>query len=398
MNVLVTNANSRMALCTVRALAKKGHSVVAADYVPHAMTFFSRFISKKFLYPSPFSAPSDFMRVLKERITQYDIDAIIPIHEETFLMAKHANSLMETTKFAVPNYDALLQVHNKDRLITSLNNLDILTPKTIPLSAIEDYVGLRELFPGKALLKPRQGGGNWGIQILDPDKDFGPQIDKYLGSSHIEKERILLQEWIPIKKKYSHVVVYQRGRLVQDFADIHLRDFPFAGGAGTLRLSCDPGPMTRISQKLFDSLCWHGVAEIEYVTHAETGEFYLIEVNPRIWGGLNSAISSGLDIPDILLKIALDQEIRTTTFTRGIATRWFWGDLRTSPDYMMGSRSKLSVVREYLKLMIDGTKTDEFYWDDPLPFFVWPAHAISKMIRYRSLKPVAYDRLIGEWE
>jgi len=398
MNVLVTNANSRMALCTARALAINGNTVIAADYVPNAMTFFSRYISKKFLYPSPFSAPSDFIHELSERLIQYNIDAIIPVHEETFLMSKHADSLRQLSKIALPEYSALLQLHNKDRLSTRLNNLGILAPKTIPLTALESFAGLRDLFPGKALLKPRQGGGNWGIQKLDPGKDFGPQIDKYLLESRIAKERILVQEWIPINKKYSHVVVYQKGKMVQDFADIHLRDFPYAGGAGTLRMSCDPGSMTQISKQLFDSLYWHGVAEIEYVTHAETGDYYLIEVNPRIWGGLNSAISSGLDIPDILLKIALDQEIRTTNYTKGVATRWFWGDLRTSPDYMRGSASKLSVAMEYFKLMLDGTKTDEFYWDDPLPFLIWPAHAISKIIRYRSFKPVSYDSLDGEWE
>ena len=57
----------------------------------------------------------------------------------------------------------------------------------------------------------------------------------------------------------------------------------------------------------------------------------------------------------------------------------------------------MRVIAEYLKLFFDKTKTDEFYWDDPLPFFIWPMHVIYKMLRYRTMKPVNYDGLDGEW-
>lgn len=397
MKTLVTNANSRMAYCVARSFARRGHSVVAADYVPKAMTFFSRYVSDRFLYPSPYSDPAGFIRCLKSMIIRHGADFLLPIHEETFLIAKHAETLKELTHIAVPDYSAILEVHNKDKLHSHLERLAILNPKTIPLTGIKDYADLRDIFPGKALLKPRQGGGNWGVHFLNPLEDYGPQIERYLATNGIDRDRVLLQEWIPIRKKYSHVVIYQKGRLVQDFADIHLRDFPFGGGAGSLRVSCDPGPMTAISKKLFDSLGWHGVAEIEYVTHKDTGDFYLLEVNPRIWGGLNSAMSSGLDVPDMLSRIAQDQEVGPAGYSKGVVTRWFWGDMRVFPEYLRQSPSRLGVIAEYGKLMLNGAKTDEFNWDDPLPFFIWPAHALFKMIKYRSLTPVAYDSLCGEW-
>ncbi|HEY3275781.1 MAG TPA: ATP-grasp domain-containing protein [Syntrophorhabdaceae bacterium] len=399
MKILVTNANSRMACSIARSMARNGHSVIAADYVPKAMTFFSRYISDRFLYPSPYSKPADFVRHLTMRIIRDGVDFLIPTHEETFLIAKHAHMFNKITLMTVPDYSAVLEVHNKDRLYSHLQNLSILTPKTIPLSGCSDFSELRNILPGKALLKPRQGGGNWGIKYLDRSSDYEVQIKNYLTSNAIARERVLIQEWVPILKKYSHVVIYQKGKLIQDFADIHLRDYPYAGGAGSLRISCDPGPMREISKRLFDSLGWHGVAEVEYVTHRETGDFYMIEVNPRIWGGLNSAMSSGLNIPDMLLRIAKGKEaMKPVEYTRGVVTRWFWGDLRVFPEYLRQSPSKLGALGEYMKLMVNGATTDEFRWDDPLPFFVWPAHALFKSIRYRSLRPVAYDSLGGEWE
>jgi predicted ATP-grasp superfamily ATP-dependent carboligase len=156
--------------------------------------------------------------------------------------------------------------------------------------------------------------------------------------------------------------------------------------------------MTAISTKLFDAIQWHGIAEIEYVTHAETGEHYLIEINPRIWGGINSAIMSDLDIVGTLLGIAQKADVEAGTYRKNTQTRWFWGDIRVLPAYFSASERKLPVLREYLSLLFNGTKTDEFYLDDPMPFFVWPCHAIYKMLKNRTLAPVSYDSLQGEWE
>jgi predicted ATP-grasp superfamily ATP-dependent carboligase len=398
MNILITNANSRMALCLTRSLVQKGHTVIVADYVPHSLTFFSRYVSDKFLYPSPYSTPEAFLETIKKKVKQYNIDVLLPVHEETFLISKHIDEFRKIANVPSPEYKAILSVHNKDKLYSHLKSLNILTPKTIPLSEIRDYENISDMFVGKVVLKPRQGGGNWAIRILDRNMDYTKEIENYLANNGIDKRRVLIQEWIPVSQKYSHVVVYQNGKMVQDFADCHLRDFPLSGGAGCLRISCDPGKMGEISKKLFDSLNWHGIAEVEYVTHNETGEYYLIEINPRVWGGVNSAISSGLDIGDILVKIANGEEVRPTQYRRGMKTRWFWADARVFPDYFKKCPTKLGTIIEYLQLMTDSTKTDEFYWDDPIPFFIWPAHAIFKMLKNKSIRPVAYDSLSGEWE
>ena len=338
MNVLVTNANSRMALCMARSLSRRGNRVITADYIPCSMTFFSKHVTEKFLYPSPYSFPDEFLSTLKEKINQYRVDVIIPIHEETFLISKYSTHLSEVTNFAVPQYSAILNVHNKCSLCDLLNALGISTPKTVALDQLRSDGEIRDRFPNKVALKPRQGGGNWGIHLLDQKNDYLKQIDCYFKHNRVEKHRVLLQEWNPTAAKYSHVVFYQDGKLVAEFADKHLRDLPLGGGAGCLRISCDPGPMRDYSKRLFGYLNWHGIAEVEYVKHAETGELYLIEVNPRVWGGINSAITSGLDVADVILNIALGKQVSPVSYRNGTITRWFWGDMRVFPDYLFEER------------------------------------------------------------
>lgn len=398
MNVLVTNGNSRMALCIVRELKRTGHRVIVGDYVKHALCFYSNKIDGNFIYPSPFSYPNDFIEAIKESISRYNIELIIPVHEETFLLAKKRDEFKSRVLLPLPDYRSILNVHNKNTLYNLLTQLSIPTPKTVPLDQFSTFREIAVEFTDQVVLKPRQGGGNWGLHRLRKGDDYSRQIEKYLATSKIDPSRVLVQEWIPVEKKFSHVVIYQENQFVQDFADIHLRDFPLGGGAGVLRRSCDPEPMTSLSKKLFDAIGWHGIAEVEYALHAESRKHYLIEVNPRVWGGINSAIFSGLDIITMLVDIAKGDKARPKPYATGKQTRWFWGDMKVFPAYFLSSRSKSIVLWEYTKLLFDDTKTDEFYFDDPLPFFAWPIHALYKMLKYRRLSPVAYDSLSGEWK
>lgn len=398
MKVLVTNGNSRMALCIARDLNKKGHEVVVGDYMKNYMCSFSNKVSEDFIYPSPYSKPEEFIECIKQKIMQLKIDSIIPIHEETFLISKRQHELKDIVSLSVPNYESILSVHNKDLLYELLTLQSINTPKTLYLKDFNEFENVRDIFDGRIVLKPKQGGGNWGLFFPDVEKSYKVQIENYLKTTKVDISRVLVQEWIPTKEKFSHVVIYQHGKLIQDFADIHIRDFPISGGSGVLRRSCASSPMTEISKKLFDAIGWNGIAEVEYVKHAETGEYYLIEVNPRVWGGINSAISSGLDIIGMMLDISKNIQVNPSRYVIGTQTRWFWGDLRVFPEYYRKSKNKFSAINDYMKLIFDGTNTDEFYWDDILPFFVWPYHVVSKMIKNKSLKPTTYDSLSGEWE
>lgn len=398
MNILITNGNSRMALCIARSCSQSGHNVFVGDYIKHYMCSYSNKVKVKAMYPSPYSFPEEFIKWMIEFIKLYKIDIVIPVHEESFLISKKEDELKAIVSLGVPKYEKIIKVHNKSRLYELLCKLSIRTPKTLNLSEFKNYNDIKLRFEDKIILKPRQGGGNWALFVPDVQGDLNKQINEYLSANKINPNRILVQELIPVENKYSHVVVYQNGKLINDFSDIHIRDYPLKGGAGVLRISCDSSKMKQISIKIFDYLQWHGLAEVEFVTHAVTKEFYLIEINPRVWGGVNSAISSGFDIPTMLIDLAIGNNISPISYKKNVQTRWFWGDIKVFSEYLRTSKDKKKVIKEYLKLMFDNTKTDEFFWDDPIPFFIWPMHVLHKILKYKSLRPAAYDSLSGEWK
>ena len=66
MSAIVTNARNRVAYNVVRSLGQKGVPVYTADFVPHSMSFASRYSKGHFIYPSPFREPDGFLSCLLE--------------------------------------------------------------------------------------------------------------------------------------------------------------------------------------------------------------------------------------------------------------------------------------------------------------------------------------------
>ena len=56
-------------------------------------------------------------------------------------------------------------------------------------------------------------------------------------------------------------------------------------------------------------LGWHGMAELDFRVGTD-GTAYLIEVNPRFFGGLSQAIAANVDYPHLLFRIAVGREDR----------------------------------------------------------------------------------------
>jgi len=38
-----------------------------------------------------------------------------------------------------------------------------------------------------------------------------------------------------------------------------------------------------LGRRLLDHLDWHGLATVQFIKSAETGDYWLLEVNPRTW-------------------------------------------------------------------------------------------------------------------
>lgn len=398
MTVIVTNAKSRIAYNIVKSLGRKEIEVVTSDFVSLSMSFFSKYSKSHFVYPSPFSLDNDnFIECILEKIISLKADVLIPVAEETFLVAKYRDRLSRHVCLAVPDYDQILIAHNKDNWEAVARKLHINVPETFDPVAMRANISRLSTLPFPLLIKPKQGGGGWGISQVNSPKELENILEK---DSYCSRawDRFYLQRKID-GETHCVAMLFSNGALRARVAYKQLREYPLKNGQATLRISLDSRMAEMNLQTLLEHLKWHGVCQADFVVDKKSGIPYLIDLNPRFWGSLVQAIASGVDFPYLYYRIALDGDVEPVEgFRTGVMTRWVGGDLRAFLPFFKGSEGKFECLKNFMFPGKGRIYKDDLSWEDPLPFFAWFLDVFARVVRYRSIQPVSHESLESIWK
>lgn len=397
MSVIVTNARNRIAYNVVRSLGQKGVAVYAADFVPCSMSFLSRYVNGHFVYPSPFREPEGFLQCLISWIQRVKAEVLIPVFEETFLVAKHKERFSPHVSMVLPDYAQILIAHNKDRWERIANRLGIPVPASYSPDDLRHGGARSRHVRYPVLIKPKQGGGAWGIrEVASPET-----LEELLAqTSWNDKpwERFFIQEKIP-GDTHCVAALFNKGELRAKVAYRQLRDYPATGGQATLRVSLRSEKAEGYLQRLLEELGWHGPCQADFIIDKNSGLPYLIDINPRLWGSLAQAIASGVDFPYLIYRLAKDGDVAPiTTFKTGVVTRWIGGELGALPSRLRHSEAKLRLLRDFFFPATSAALFDDFSVTDPLPFVTWSLDALFRAVKFRSVNAVSHDSLDGIWE
>ena len=398
MTVIVTNAKSRIAYNVVKSLGQKGIPVISSDFVPIAMSFASRYSKGHFLYPSPYTQENErFIDCIIENIIRYKAKVLIPIHEETFLIAKHKERFSNLVGLVVPEYDQILLAHNKDRWENVARELMISVPETFDPDDIRKTPALSKELPYPLLIKPKQGGGGWGMTQVNSQKELEQYIyqESYFSRSW---DRFYLQRKVE-GETHCVAMLFSNGGLRAKVAYKQLREYPLKNGQATLRISIDSPRAESALQMFLEHIRWHGICQADFVVDNITGIPYLIDINPRFWGSLAQGIAAGVDFPFLYYKIALDGDVAPVNgFRKDVMTRWVGGDIRAFFPSFKESINKFDFLKKFIFPAKGKLFKDDFSLQDPLPFFTWYFDAISRVLKNRSVKQISHDSLEGIWD
>lgn len=398
MSVIVTNAKSRIAYNIVRSLGEKQIDVVTSDFIPLSMSFASKYSKDHFIYPSPFNLDHDsFVTCIISAVNRYESKVLIPVSEETFLISKYKHLLSRHVRMVVPDYDQILTTHNKDIWETIARKLGIDVPQTFDPVAVANNPGLYRELPFPLLLKPKQGGGGWGMSQINSAEELKRCLHQ--DSCHnLSWDRFYLQKKVA-GETHCVAMLFNEGKLRAKVAYKQLREYPMKNGQATLRISLNSPLAEENLQVLLEHLHWRGVCQADFIIEENTGRPYLVDLNPRFWGSLVQGIASGVDFPYLYYQIAMEGDVKPVLqFKANVMTRWVGGDMRAFTPFYNESRNKLQFLKDFFFPAGGKVIKDDFYFDDPLPFFTWSLDAILRMVKYRSISPAAHDSLEGIWE
>jgi predicted ATP-grasp superfamily ATP-dependent carboligase len=376
--VLVTTGSQSAAYQCIRSLGQRGIQTIGVSNKVSA-PFVSKHCNEHIPVPSPYEDWHAYRDALFETVARRDISTVIPCREiDAYLLSKYRDEFEEHVSLTVPSFDSLKTVHDRMRLVAAAEKAGVPVPKTRLLKDVDDW-------SDKRIIKSR-----YNLHIDDYIDTYPSNATEMVGTvihptpgdrpSHEMireemKHEPIVQEFVEKCDEYLFGALYDHGEPLATFQHKQIRGNSYTGGGGVYRKSVYIEELEAVARRLLDRLDWHGLACIEYIKDANTGEFKFVEINPRMWQSLPAAACAGADFPHYYWLCATGQPERIEpSYETGVGCHRLNGELGyllsvIQDDSPHIERPSLhATLWEILRSCVEDTHFDFFHRDDPVPF------------------------------
>lgn len=373
MRALVLDGHSRAALETLQSLGRAGVQVDIAAEGADCLAFHSRYAVNKLRQPSQ-SCLSDFYTWLREHDQKRNYELIVPATEASLLgLRALAEDDSLRRKAVLPANQALDIALDKEKTRLLAKELGVPVPQsTLISSTVEiEEIGQSTQFP--LVLKPTHSKimvagelRTLAAVVVRNETQRQEQLHRWLPYTPVLQQQYVQGRGVGAEFLFDH------GRKIWHFVHERVHEYPLSGGASSYRRSIKPpDALLHDAEKLLISLNWHGVAMVEFKMNA-SGEYWLMEINPRLWGSLALSLDAGVNFPLGLLQLARGQQPQPQpnyklVYTRDLRTDldWLKANLLADPqDPLLLTRSRSFSLLELLRPLTGRESWDHFDWRD----------------------------------
>ena len=133
--IIITYARSLMALTVAQSVRPIAGRLIGVDSVDWTVLGFSGLCDETRCIPDPNETPEDYVAALVALSRECREETggpvlVMPVFEDTPLLAAHREAFADGVTIAAPSADAIAQVHPKDRLARSAEDWGVPAPKT----------------------------------------------------------------------------------------------------------------------------------------------------------------------------------------------------------------------------------------------------------------------------
>jgi len=383
--VLVTDANQRAALASIRSLGASGCKVLTCDLARRTVGGVSRFADGYYQVPSPLAEPEDFATAVEGLVAKHRIDVLLPITEAALRATLPEPERFGSTVIPFPSSEIFERISHKPTVLAAAATIGILTPRqrVVEVGSTRSRAEMAGELRFPLVIKPAESVTGSGVKRISQRVSYAVDADDLAVKlqSFAAGSQVLLQERV-VGPGTGVFVLRWNGEIKAGFAHLRLREKPPSGGVSTYARSIPiDSELWNGSVRLLERLGWQGVAMVEYKLDARTGMPFLMEINGRLWGSLQLAIDAGVDFPALLVAAALNHDrAPVTTYAVDRISRWFWGDVDQLLARLFKPANRLSgergftgrwrAMREFVSWGGRAERNDVFRWGDPLPFAV----------------------------
>ena len=297
-----------VALAVVRSLGKKNIDTTVVSGDEHALSFHSKYCSRRVISGSSLDCYSAFT----------EEDLIMPTEESSMIeLAKKRKKYSCTPAF--PDEKILEFAFDKKKVLDRALELGIPCPRSYSVDALDVCEPANKNAPVPLVIKPVRSLGGVGITFTNSAEN----VKEIYNETVSRFGPVLIQERIPYTERYSVAILMNFSQEMRRCCVLRaIRCHPLHTGPASFVESADRPDLVEMGERLLESMQYHGIAEIEFVIDSQNNTPKLMEVNPRFWGSLQGAISAGVDFPALLYELYQNGDVtKNREYDRGIRTR-----------------------------------------------------------------------------
>ena len=341
--------------------------------------FRSRYCDEAVTVTSPYEDLVGYKDALRSLAMRPDVSTIVPVREEdVYVLSKYREEFTDHVETTWPTFETLARVQDRIQLFEAAEAAGVAAPETRLLddegewdrewivkpryslladSYVEEYV------PGQCRKSP-------STTYLPADE--APDVASFQAEM---QHTPLLQEYVPTTDEYGFFALYDEGEALATFQHRQCRGWSYAGGPSAYRESIRDADLERSGRALLDSLEWHGLAMVEFLRDENTGEYKLMEVNPRFWSSLPFTVQTGADFPYYYWLLSNGRpDLIDHAYEDGIGGHLLRGELLylhsvLTDEYDLVDRPSLpEATTGVLRSIYEQPRFDYLATDDPKPF------------------------------
>lgn len=287
--IIITDAHLRKSFDVFNILRSNNNFLIFSNSSKVIRFFLSIAYSQKVKYLS--TDFNQFLKTLQQTEKDHPCKEFIflPIEEKTTKNFIRARDLKKIIKFKslLPQLVDYESSMDKKKLSFFCKRNNITQPESYSL---ENLLNLDQL-PKKLIVKKIIGSGSRGLKFIDNLDDL---INFFKDKN---EEDWLIQERLFETTKVEGAFFLIQNRTTNSFySHKRVRTFPRNGGVSVFSVSSQNEELRNLGESILSKLNWVGIAMIEFIYDEITNKYFLIEINPRIWGSILLSKSSGINI------------------------------------------------------------------------------------------------------
>lgn len=366
--ILITDGANKNTLAILRHLDHHEIQIDVTSNLPKLLTLcsYSRFCKKTiYINSNPVDSEryaEEIMKILKNG----NYDVFIPVGLYSNIMAsKFKNEIQSFVNISIADWKYLKIAANKDLTLKLASTIGLPIPKTLVINNSRDLCNIID-FP---VVIKSSDGKNF-IKYCNNNQEL---LENYKEISSKSRTQIICQEYIE-GFGCGFFGIYHNGELRSYFLHKRLKEFPISGGSSAVAESFFDEKLYQYGKRICDELNWDGPIMVEFKYDLFGKDYKLIEINPKLWGSLDLTIEAGINVPDILIKSALNRKTDCSSSYKYLKYRWIFPD----EIKVILSNPSMKDIKEFF--IRDSNTVLNVYFCDPFPTLFQMIHSLIEGI------------------